>query len=138
MKAYGLTLLRVTVGALYLLQAYRLLTVVTPPGTAGFIGRAFGLPNPGILAWILIAAHGLGGLMLVAGVLTRGAAAVNALIAAVVLARVHVPPHGLLRGGSTLIQSNPAGAFEYGVLLAVATVVVLMLGSGPLALRPSK
>jgi putative oxidoreductase len=138
MKAYGLTLLRVTVGALYLLQAYRLLTVVTPPGTAGFVSRAFGLPHPGILAWILIAACGLGGLMLMAGVLTRGAAAANALIAGVVLVRVHVPPHDVLRGGSTLIQSAPAGGFEYGVLLTVATVVVLMLGSGPLALRPSK
>ncbi len=138
MKAYGPTLLRVVIGGLYLLQAYRLLTVVTPAGTAGFIARAFGLPYPGILAWIVIAAHGIGGLMLLAGVLTRGAAAANALIAAVVLVRVHVPPHGLLRGGSTLIQSAPVGGFEYGLLLTAATVAVLMLGSGPLALRPSR
>ncbi len=137
MKSYGLTFLRVTVGALYLLHAYRLLTVVTPAGTASFVARAFGLPYPGILAWVVIAALGVGGLMLVTGVLTRGAAAVDALIAAVVLVRVHVPPHGLLRA-SAIIQPGPAGGFEYALLLAVATVTVLMLGSGPLALRPSK
>jgi putative oxidoreductase len=136
-KSYGLTLLRVTVGALYILHAYRLLTVVTPAGTATFVSRAFGLPYPGILGWAVIVAFGLGGLMLVAGILTRGVAAVDALIAGAVLARVHVPPHGLLRG-STLIQAGPASGFEYGVLLTVATVTVLMLGSGPLALRPSK
>ncbi len=55
MKAYGLTILRVTVGALYLLHAYRLLVVTTPAGTAGFITRAFGLPHPTLLAYIVIA-----------------------------------------------------------------------------------
>ena len=137
MKAYGLTLLRVTVGALFILHAYRLLVLVTPAGTAGFVARSFGLPYPGILAWVVIAAHGIGGLFMVLGLLTRPAAAVNALIAAVVLARVHVPPHGVLRGAA-LIQNGSVGGFEYGVLLVVATVAILMLGSGPLAVRPSK
>jgi putative oxidoreductase len=136
-KAYGLTLLRLTVGALYLLHAYRLLTVVTPGGTAGFVTRQFGLPYPGLLGWLLIAAYGVGGLMILAGILTRGAAAVTARVTAVVLVRVHVPPHGLLRNGA-LIQAGTVGLFEYGVLLVVATVALLMLGSGPVALRPSR
>ncbi len=137
MKAYGLTILRVTVGALYLLHAYRLLVVTTPAGTAGFITRAFGLPHPTLLAYIVIAAHGLGGLLLLVGLLTRGAAAVNVLITAMILVRVHVPPHGLL-GGPAIFQPGAAGGFEYALLLTAATVTLLLLGSGPLALRPSR
>jgi putative oxidoreductase len=136
-KAYGLTLLRLTVGALYLLHAYRLLTIVTPGGAASFVARNFALPYPGLLGWLLIAAYGVGGLLILAGILTRGAAALTALVTAVVLVRVHVPPHGLLRDGA-LIQAGSVGLFEYGVLLLAATVALLMLGSGPAALRPSK
>jgi putative oxidoreductase len=136
-KAYGLTLLRLTVGALYLLHAYRLLTIVTPGGAASFVARNFALPYPGLLGWLLIAAYGVGGLLILAGILTRGAAALTALVTAVVLVRVHVPPHGLLRNGA-LIHTGSVGLFEYGVLLLAATVALLMLGSGPAALRPSK
>lgn len=137
MKAYGLTLLRVTVGGLYLLQAYRLLTVVTPAGTAGIVTRHFGLPYPGLLGWLVIAVYGVGGLMILVGILTRGAAAATALVTAVVLVRVHVPPRGLLHNGA-LVQAGSVGLFEYGALLLAATLVLLMLGSGPVALRPSK
>ena len=137
MKAYGLTLLRLTVGALYLLHAYRLLTVVTPAGAATFVARTFALPHPGLLGWALIALYGVGGLMILGGILTRAAAAGTALVTAVVLVRVHAPPHGLLQDGA-LVQAGTIGLFEYGVLLVVATLALLMLGSGPAALRPSR
>lgn len=137
MKAYGLTLLRLTVGTLYLLHAYRLLTVVTPAGAASFVARTFALPHPGLLGWLLIALYGVGGLMILAGILTRGAAAATALVTAVVLVRVHAPPHGLLQDGA-LVQAGTVGLFEHGVLLVVATLALLMLGSGPAALRPSR
>jgi putative oxidoreductase len=136
-KAYGLTILRLTVGALYLLHAYRLLTVVTPGGAASFVAQQFALDYPRLGGWMLIAIYGVGGLMILAGVLTRGAAAATALVTAVVLVRVHVPPPDLLQSGA-LIQAGTVGLFEYGVLLVVATVVLLMLGSGPAALRPSR
>jgi putative oxidoreductase len=136
-KAYGLTFLRLTVGALYLLHAYRLLTVVTPGGTASFVARHLALDYPRLGGWVLIALYGVGGLMILAGVLTRGAAAATALVTALVLVRVHVPPHGLLQNGG-LIQSGTVDVFEYGMLLVVATVALLMLGSGPVALRPSR
>ncbi len=129
MKGYGLTLLRLTLGAIYLVHAYRLLVVTTPAGTARFVATTFGLPNPTLLAWLLIAAYGLGGLLLVVGLLTRAAAAVNALIAAVMLVRVH-----LAQGVS--LQSPTS--FEHALLLTVATIAILTLGSGPLALRPSR
>ena len=81
--------------------------------------------------------YSVGGLMILVGVLTRGAAAATALVTAVVLVRVHVPPHDLLQNGA-LIQPGTVALFEYGVLLVVATVALLMLGSGPAALRPSR
>ncbi len=140
MKLYGITLLRWTVGAIYLMHAYRLLLVTTPSETAGFIARATGLPHPTVLAWVVIAAHGLGGLLLVAGILTRSAAAVNALIAAVILVRVYLPQGFFLTGAEGqwgLYRATVVG-YEYVLLLTLATVAILLLGSGPLALRPSK
>jgi uncharacterized membrane protein YphA (DoxX/SURF4 family) len=64
--------------------------------------------------------------MLLVGMLTRGAAAVTALVSAVTLVRVQLP------------QGVLSPSFEHALLLTVATVTLLMLGSGPLALRPSK
>jgi putative oxidoreductase len=140
MKAYGITLLRLTVGVIYLLHAYRLLIVTTPAETASLVARVTGLPHPTVLAWCVIAAHGLGGLLLVGGILTRAAAAVNALIAAVLLVRVDLAP-GFFSSGAEgrwgLYRLSTVG-FEYALLLTVATVALLLLGSGPLALRPSK
>ncbi|HEV8306483.1 MAG TPA: DoxX family membrane protein [Methylomirabilota bacterium] len=140
MKAYGITLLRVTVGAIYLLHAYRLVAVTTPTATATFIAQTFGLPYPTLMAWLVIAAHGLGGLMLVGGILTRGAAAANALITAVILVRVHVPHGFFLRGPGVELGADRSGVVgvEYMLLLTAATLALLFLGSGPLALRPSK
>ena len=126
MKGYGLTLLRLTVGAIYLIHAYRLLVVTTPAGTATFVARTFGVSHPTLAAWVLITAYGLGGFLLVIGLLTRGAAAATALISAVTLVRVHLPQGVFVLG------------FEHALLLTVATITLLMLGSGPLALRPSK
>ena len=126
MKAYGLTLLRIVVGGLYVVHAYRLLVVTTPAGTARFAATTFGLPHPGLVAWVLIAVYGLGGLMLVVGMLTRGAAAATGLVSAVTLVRVELP------------LGVASAEFQHALLLTAATFALLTLGSGPLALRPSK
>jgi putative oxidoreductase len=114
------------VGALYLVHAYRLLVVTTPAGAGKFAAATFGLPHPGLMGWALIAVYGLGGLMLLVGILTRGAAAAIALVSAVTLVRVQLP------------QGALSASFEHALLLTAATMTLLMLGSGPLALRPSK
>jgi putative oxidoreductase len=107
-------------------HAYRLLVVTTPAGAGKLAAATFGLPHPGLLGWVLIAVYGVGGLMLLVGLLTRGAAAATALVSAVTLVRVQLP------------QGVLSSSFEHALLLTVATVTLLMLGSGPLALRPSK
>jgi putative oxidoreductase len=132
-KSYGITLLRLTVGAIYLLHAYRLLVVTTPAGVASTIATTFGLPHAEALAWAVIAVQGVGGLALLAGVLTRGAAAATALVTAVTLVRIHVPQGFFLRGAERAVLG-----YEYVLLLGVATITLLLLGSGPVALRPSK
>ncbi|HEV8674777.1 MAG TPA: DoxX family protein [Methylomirabilota bacterium] len=133
MKSYGITLLRLTVGAIYLMHAYRLLVITTPAGVARFVESAFALPYPGAIAWLVIAVHGLGGLALMAGILTRPAAAANGLLTLVTLVRIHVPQGFFLRGAERAVLG-----YEYVLLLGVATIALLLLGSGPVALRPSK
>jgi putative oxidoreductase len=140
MKAYGVTLLRLAVGAIYLMHAYLAVAVTGPTGTASFIGRVTGLPHPTLMAWAVIAAYALGGLLLVLGAFTRWAAAMTALVMAVALVRVHLGQGFFL---SARITDPAAGravvaGYEYVLLLLVASLALLFLGSGPLALRGSK
>jgi len=133
MKSYGITLLRLTVGAIYVMHAYRLIVVTTPAGVARFVESALGLPHPTVIAWMVIAVHGVGGLALIAGILTRPAAAATALLTGVTLVRIHLPQGFFLRGAERAVTG-----YEYVLLLGVATIALLLLGSGPAALRPSK
>jgi uncharacterized membrane protein YphA (DoxX/SURF4 family) len=122
-KAYGLTLLRVTVGLIYLLHAYRLVRAGGGEGAAA-LTHAAGLQDPAIMLWVLVVIQGLGGLMLLAGAFTRPAAAANALVSGLMLARG--------------VGRVPVGTLELPALLVAATFALLLLGSGPAALRPSR
>jgi uncharacterized membrane protein YphA (DoxX/SURF4 family) len=113
------------VGAIYLLHAYRQLVLATPVEAASFLGRTTGTGHPELWTWAVIAVHAVGGLLLVAGVLTRSAALVNSLLALVAVVRIALP------------QTTGIG-YEHALLLAAATLALVFLGSGPLALRPSK
>lgn len=140
MRPYGITLLRLAVGAIFLMHAYLAVAVTGPHGTASFMGRVASLPHPILMAWAVVAAHGLGGLLLVLGAFTRWAAALNAAVMAVALVRVHLDQGFFL---TARIVDPAAGraivaGYEYVLLLLVSTVALVFLGSGPLALRGSK
>jgi len=140
MKSYGATLIRVTVGAIYLMHAYRMLFVTRHDVTASFFSRTMGYEHAGVLAWIVIVAHAVGGFLLVLGVLTRVAAAANGVILGVLLVRTYLPQGFFLTGAEGqwgLYRATVVG-YEYVLLLTVATLALVFLGSGPLALRPSK
>lgn len=140
MKAYGITLLRLTLGAIYLMHGYLALVVAGPTATATFLERVAGLPHPTLLAWVLITAHGLGGLLLVLGAWTRWAATANALVMLVSLVRVHLAQGFFLKGvivDAAAARATAAG-YEYPLLLVAATFALVFLGSGPLAVRGSR
>lgn len=123
---YAALLLRVGLGALFLVHAGVKLLVFTPAGTAGFFG-SLGLPPA--LAYLVIAAETLGGLALVLGVWTRAVALalVPILIGAIVT--VH--------GANGFGFSNPKGGWEYPAFWALALVVLALIGDGAFALRPT-
>jgi putative oxidoreductase len=71
----GLAILRVTLGAIFLMHGYLGLAVIGPAGISGYTTRMGYPPSLGpALAWYLIVAHSVGGLLLILGLWTRWAA----------------------------------------------------------------
>ena len=116
---FGALLLRVCLGAMFLMHSlYLKLVVFTLPGTVKFF-ESLGLP--GFATHLTIAVEAVGGLMLVAGFKTRYAAA--ALLPVLLGATwVHWKNGWLF--------TNAGGGWEYPLFLAAATVVQALLGDG--------
>lgn len=123
-NAYGVALLRVTMGALVLAHGLIKLLVFTPAGTVGFFAS---LGLPAIAAYATIAVEVLGGLALIAGVLTRA----TSLVLAVVMIGTIVTVHG----AKGFLFSAPGGGWEYPAFWAVALVAQALMGPGAFALR---
>ena len=121
-NGYGLALLRTGLGVVFLAHGLLKVMVFTVPGTVQYF-ESIGLP--GFLAYLVIAAELLGGLALIAGFLTRWAAAGLALIG-----------FGSVLGhaGNGWVFSNAGGGWEYPVLLGVATLALVFTGGGAFAL----
>ena len=120
---YGALVLRVALGAMFLVHSlYLKLVVFTLPGTVRFF-ESLGLPSAS--AHLTIAVEAVGGLMLILGVKTRHAAA--ALLPVLLGASwVHWKNGWLF--------TNAGGGWEYPVFLALATVVQALVGDGAFAL----
>ena len=123
---YAATLLRATLGALFLAHAGLKLFVFTPAGTTQFFAS---LGLPGALAYVVIAVEVLGGAALIAGVYARfvAVALIPVLLGAIVT--VH--------GAAGFFFNNPNGGWEFPALWIVGLVAVALLGDGALAARPS-
>jgi len=124
---YAATLLRVSLGVMYLAHGLMKLLVFGPAGTAGFF-ESVGLP--GLLGHATMWAEILGGLALIAGIGSRyvSAALIPALIGSIVF--VH--------GSAGWVFSAPGGGWEYPLFLIAASLVQILLGDGAYALRPGK
>jgi putative oxidoreductase len=120
----GALVLRVSLGVLFLAHAGLKLLVFTPAGTAAFFGK-LGLPPE--LAYAVIAAEGLGGLALIAGLWTR----VVALALVPILLGTIVTVHG----ANGFWFSAAGGGWEYPAFWAVALIVQALIGPGAYALR---
>jgi putative oxidoreductase len=129
-SAYGATLLRIILGVIFVMHGYYTLVVLTPERAAAFMNRAMGLPFSSVLVWYLIAAHLVGGALLVLGIYTRWAALVNIpiMLCAVFLYHIH---QGFFMKG----VGGQAQGYEYALLVLVATVAQVLLGGGALALK---
>jgi len=125
MESYGATVLRIFLGVIYVMHAYLAAFVYGPAGMAAF-QQAQGLPFPEMGTWYVIAAHGLGGICLILGILVRWAAIVNIPIMAGALFFVHMKQGFFMAKG---------GGYEYALLVLGATIAQAFLGSGAFTLR---
>jgi putative oxidoreductase len=125
LESYGATVLRIALGVIFVMHAYYALFEVGPRGAVALL-RSLSLPAPGIGAWYLILAHGLGGVLLILGVVTRWAALANLPIMAAAFFLVHLR-HGFFIGRGE--------GYEYVLLVLAATLAQVFLGPGALALR---
>lgn len=135
-REYGITILRVMLGFTFLMHGYLGAFILTPAGLTAF-NVSNGIPVPVMTAWFVIFGHFLGGAALLLGAYTRLGALVNILIIGGAIWFVHLK-QGFFMKGITLDsakRSVVAGGYEYTLVLLVASVSVLLLGSGPLALN---
>ena len=124
--AWGVTLLRLSLGTMWIAHALLKLVVFTLPGTAQFFA---GIGIPGWLAYPVFAAELIGGLAILLGVYARqvSLALVPVMAAA---AWVHLP--------NGWVFSNANGGWEYPVFLAVASIALWLLGDGALSFKRSR
>ncbi|MBB1520695.1 DoxX family protein [Aquipseudomonas guryensis] len=123
---YGITLLRISLGVMWMAHALVKLFVFTLPGTSAFFTS---VGFPGFLAYPVCAAELLGGLALVVGIYARQVALALAPVMAAA-AWVHLP--------NGWLHTSAGGGWEYPVFLTLASIALWLLGDGALAVRRSK
>ena len=121
---YAATVLRLSLGVMFVAHGLLKVMVFTPEGTAQFF-NAIGLPSS--FAYLTIALEIAGGMMLILGVYTRwvALALLPILIGSIVF--VH--------GSAGWLFSNENGGWEYPAFLIMASVVQSMLGDGAYAVK---
>ncbi|MCX9000031.1 DoxX family protein [Rhizobiaceae bacterium BDR2-2] len=124
---YGVTLLRVSLGAMYL--AHSIVLKLFTFGLAGTAGYFESIGLPGWLAYVTFAAEAVGGAMLALGIYARwvAVALIPALLGAIIWAH----------GGNGWVFNAPDGGWEYPLYLIVLSVAQFLFGDGRYALRPS-
>jgi putative oxidoreductase len=122
---YGVTLLRVALGSMWIAHALLKLLVFTLPGTAQFFAS---VGFPAWLAYPVFAAELAGGCALLLGIYPRQAALLLVPVMAAA-AWVHVP--------NGWVHTSPGGGWEYPVFLVVASVALWLIGDGAWSLRRS-
>jgi putative oxidoreductase len=124
--AIAATLLRVSLGTLFIAHALLKYFVFTLPGTAQFFAS---LGLPGVLGYATFAVELVGGALLLAGVGTR--------IVALALVPVLLGATWA-HSGNGWVFSAPNGGWEYPAFWTIALVVQALLGDGAYAFSPSR
>ena len=120
------TILRVSMGVLFLAHSGLKLFVFTPAGTAAYFA-SLGLPGP--LAYLVIATELFGGIALILGVYSRW---VSLALIPILLGSIHVPD-----GAAGFIFSNEGG-WEFPAFWAVTLIVQALLADRTYALKRSR
>ena len=134
MRLYGLTVLRLCVGAIFVAHgAQKLFGAWGGPGLSGTTAMvaSLGLPYPYPLAILLTLSEFCGGIFLLLGWLTPWAS--GALLAAMAVAiwKVHYPNGFFMNWANTPGQGH---GIEYNVALVGALLCLLLAGPGALSI----
>ncbi|WP_420232750.1 DoxX family protein [Pseudomonas sp. ABY48] len=124
---YGALLLRALLGFSFLAHVSVKLFVYTVPG---FVAYFDSLGLPPVMAYLTITLELLGGLALIFGVYARWVAVLFVFELLGTIAVVHS------KLGWEF--NSTGGGWEYPAFWAIALVVLILLGDGPYALRPSR
>jgi len=122
LRSWGLALLRVVIGIVFVAHGGQKLFVMGFHNVAGFL-QSLGVPQPNVAAVVLTMAEGLGGLCLILGILTRYAAFVLAFDMAMAIVLVHGKNGFFLPDG-----------FEFAMMLLGANLCLVLAGGGALEL----
>jgi putative oxidoreductase len=125
--SYGATLLRVSLGGLFLAHAGLKFFVFTPAGTAKFF-ESVGVPGP--LAYAVLAAEIVGGIALILGAYTR--------IVAIALVPILLGAIATVHASVGFFFSNPNGGWEFPAFWIVALIVQALIGDGAFALKATR
>jgi putative oxidoreductase len=117
-QSWGMTVLRVVVGIIFVVHGGQKLFVFGVHGVAGMMGT-LGIPLPMVSAVVVSMVEFFGGLALILGFFVRWAAALIAMDMLVAILAVH------LKSGFF----NPKG-FEYPLTLLSACVALMLAGAG--------
>lgn len=133
MTSYGITVLRIFLGVIFLMHAYLAFVVFTPAGTTAYNAK-LGIPLPAVATWFTILAHSIGGLFLILGLWTRWAALANLVVMLGAFVFVHLHQGFFIKAVLADGKPQPAG-YEYVLLVVGATLAQALMGGGALALK---
>ncbi|WP_080796903.1 DoxX family protein [Corynebacterium pacaense] len=115
----ALLLFRAVLGLIFVAHGWEKLFIVGITGTTGQFS-AWGVPQPGLSAWICAIAELVGGGLLVVGLLTTIVAGALTLLMAAAIYFMHLD-HGFF------VADN---GVEYPLLLVVSLIMIVVFGSG--------
>jgi putative oxidoreductase len=137
LPSWGTALLRVMLGVIYVAHGYLGYAVVTVPELAGYVTRmGYPLLISELLGWYLVLAHLLGGGLILVGLWTRAAALAQVPIMASAVFLLHGPQGFFVRGmtiDTPQGQQVIAAGYEFALLVLVATIALILLGPGAMA-----
>jgi putative oxidoreductase len=120
---YAATLLRISLGIMWITHAGLKLFVFTIPGFQGFLA-SHGMPE--FVAWPVVLLELAGGVLILLGIGGRFA---SLLLLPILLGAT------MAHSGNGWVFSNPNGGWEYPVFLMTMSIVHGLLGDGAWSLR---